>query len=256
MRTSWEEIEFARPLEAIDRALQRNYAGLRTAFAEWTVWNYYTGSRTDSVLYYPEGANYPMTAETAIEFTSDARSIDGFLGPLATRYYQILRAGQTMSLIVANINSAAAQSHSGIAFPYSVVLNVNQVDNSFKPTPLGFFIKLAVPDPTNWYTSTGTSMILEGTAFPNPFHSNGIAAIFIPVDFTTAVGGTLSIFSADMNLVHVSTQMSVYKSYLNSQAFAWNGRTAQNEIAGTGVYFYVLDLPGKMLRGKFALIRE
>ncbi|HTR80530.1 MAG TPA: MXAN_6640 family putative metalloprotease, partial [Bacteroidota bacterium] len=61
MLRTWEEIQSAPPLEAIDRALQKPpyNSSFNAAFAEWNVWNYFTGARSDSALYYPEGAAYP-----------------------------------------------------------------------------------------------------------------------------------------------------------------------------------------------------
>ena len=262
VKRSWEEIKSARPLQAIDYALQSAPYGssFRSAFADWTLWNYYTGNRNDTVRYYPEGDRYPLIAQTPVEFSPPSRDVDGSLGPLAARYYQVFSGRDTLTLALANINFGAAVSNSGASFPYIYHLNVSQVDQSYRPTATHIYYKLDVPDPTNWYTwdivrgTPGPSMLVAGAPFPNPLTTDGRASVFIPVLSSEPVRATVSIFSSSMDLVYTSTATSSLQ--LGKQVFSWNGMTNTSEVAQSGIYFYVVEGGNQTIKGKFALIRK
>jgi hypothetical protein len=262
VKRSWEEIRGARPLQAIDNALQSAPYGssFRNAFVEWTLWNYYTGNRNDTVHYYPEGDRYPLIAQTPVEFTPPSRDVDGSLGPMAARYYQVMAGRDTLTLALSNINFGAAVSNSGASFPYIYHLNVSQVDQSYQPTATLIFYKLDAPDQTNWYTwdifrgTPGPSMLATGAPFPNPLTTDGRASIFIPVLGSGPIRATVSIFSSSMDLVYTSTATSSLR--LGKQVFVWNGMTSTSEAAQSGIYFYVVEAGNQTNKGKFALIRK
>jgi hypothetical protein len=262
VKRCWEEIRGAPPLPAIDYALQSApYASsFRIAFTEWTLWNYFTGYRSDTVHYYPEGDRYPLVAQTAVGFTPPSRDVDGSLSPLAARYYQVMSGRDTLTLALSNINVGAAVSNSGATFPYVYHLNVSQVDQSYQPTAALIYYRLDVPDQTNWYTwdivwgPPGPSMLVAGAPFPNPLTADGRASVFIPVLSSEPVRATVSIFSSSMDLIYTSTATSSLQ--LGKQVFTWNGRTSTGEVARSGIYFYVVEGENQTIKGKFALIRK
>ena len=100
MLRSWEEISSAPPLQAIDHALNKPpyNSSFKNAFAEWTVWNYFTGARSDSVLYYPEGASYPEIASSTIDFVPPAETLGGNLYVLSSAYENINSGGESLAI--------------------------------------------------------------------------------------------------------------------------------------------------------------
>jgi len=263
MRRTWEEIQNARPLEAINNALLSApyFSSLREAFGEWTLWNYFTGSRYDSARYYPEGRYYPNMLLNPIYFTPPgARSVPGNLAALGGKYYEVVLPTGAFPLILGNVNVGAAFAGASTQFPFTYLLNTQQVDQTYKPTPAGIFVKLDVSDPANWYSSdgvsggTGPSAIVAGLPYPSPFLSDGKNIAYIPIGATTPLAGTISIFSSDMNLVYSVAQTSV--APLGKQTFVWNGRTENGELAESGIYFFAIEVLGDVQRGKLALIRK
>lgn len=262
MRRSWEYIATYRPLDAIDRALhEMPYAsGLKESFAEWTLWNYFTGTRSDSVKYYPEGRNYPLISQAGIGYTPPSRQIPGSLQPLSTKYYQVVTTPDTVTLAVANLDITAAQAGSQTAYPYSYLLSAFQPDATYHVTGAGFFVKLSVDVPSNWWSwdifqsGIGSSGSEEGVPFPNPFRPDFNAFVFIPVRDLQPVNGTLTIFSSSMDRVYGASQVST--PHVGRQVFSWNGRTDKGTEATSGIYMYVISLIDRSVTGKIALLRK
>jgi len=274
MKRSWEAIRLAPPLQAINNALSAPpySTNAKIAFSEWTLWNYFTGYRSDTSQYpqgrefhYPEARNFPTIKQTAVGFTPPSRVIDGTTTPLnafGSRYYQVMVPSDTLTdtltLVLSNINFEAPSA----SFPYRYLLNVTRVDGSYRPAGDILFYKLDVPDLLNWWTwpvtltGIGKPSIAEGVVFPNPFRPDGVATMRVAISAQKEVPGTLRIFSSSMDLVYSMTSQA--KQFPPGVwSFDWNGMTNKNSPAGSGVYFYILELlDGGTIKGKFALIRK
>ena len=250
MLRSWEEIRVAPPLQAIDLALSKPpyYSGFKNAFAEWTVWNYFTGARSDSVLYYPEGANYPEIVSSAIEFVPPSQSLGGSLAALSSAYYNINAGAQVSPFLVSNINFDSAVAGYTSTFPYSYSLVEDQGSSISS--------YLIVPDPSNWYSKILVAGKIDLDPFPNPFRANGLNQINIPVNGTGPMTGTLSIFSSDMKLVYSGILSSKLSTILGGQVLQWNGVKNNNEVVSSGIYIYFIQLQGQSIKGKFAVLRK
>jgi hypothetical protein len=262
MRRTWEFIRQGRPALAIDNALRELGSSFPEGFAEWVLWNHFTGERSDPVRYYPEGANFPIIAQTPVDFSPPTRQLNGSLSPLSARYYQVMYGQDTLTLAVANTNLASSFG-SGSSFAYTLTISDAQTDPSYQPTGTGLYVKLDVADPVNWETwiivgnmvNDGPRVMAgEGTPFPNPFRAGGPSSLFIPVASESPQEGTLYIYSAAMDLVFDAGMMS--HSVRGRQAFEWTGRTNTGELAESGVYVFVVNLQNRVVTGKVALIRE
>ncbi|MGA9116617.1 MAG: MXAN_6640 family putative metalloprotease, partial [Bacteroidota bacterium] len=152
MRRSWEWMAAVPPLAALDRTLREApyQTGFQSAFAEWALWNYYTGGRADS-LHYPEGREYPEVFQEPAAFTPPARRIEGALGPLAARYHQTPQTPDTLTLALANLDLDRAAAGDETESPYALILNVERPDPGYVPTGSGLFVKLEVADPGLWH---------------------------------------------------------------------------------------------------------
>ena len=266
MRETWEQIRQSRPMVAIDAALQQHSWGFASAFSEWTLWNYFTGSRSDSVKYYPEGRYYPQIYESVVEFQPPAREIPGPL-PLqftSSAYVEVLSAADTLTIVVSNTNFAATLSGLGGNNLYSLLLNAIRVDNAYVPTDAGIFVKLQVGDPGNWSTwfivnnsphsGSGAASLSEGTPFPNPFLADGRAHTAIPVTANGSVPGTLNIYSSSMDLVYSIAKHSTIAN--GRQVFEWDGKNDDRAVVSSGIYLFVLTLADRTITGKLAVIRK
>ncbi len=264
IRRSWEHILDVPPLQAIDLALQEQpYASsFREAFSEWAVWNYFTGTRHDDA-YYPEGSSYPLIAEDERQFSTPADTISGELLPLATAYHTVFSVGSPLTLSMPNVDLDQAMTSETV--PYAFYLSANQIDEAYLPTLSGLYVKRDVQDPFAWgtwaivnglATKLGASVpVIAGEApFPNPFLADGTNTVNIPVESAFSIMGELHIYSDDMDLVSSTTVYS--RSQQGRQVFQWSGKQDSGETARSGIYLFVLNLPGQTLRGKIALIAK
>jgi hypothetical protein len=272
MRKAWEEARTVRPLAAMDRVLrQPPYAsGFQAAFTEWTLWNYYTGSRGNPAKYYTEGPAYPQIVLIPSDFVPPSMTIAQTLPPLASRYHQIMvqtgpSTQEPLVIAVSNIDLQSAESGLFGPVSYSLRLATSQPDPSYRPAGLGVYVKLDVASPLLWSTwligdstavlNLGFLALAEGVAFPNPFKPDGRALVSIPIDGSTPLSGTLSVYTSNMDLVFSSGQVSSTGSA--RQMFSWNGTTSDGKFAPSGIYIYVLHLENdQMLRGKIAVVRR
>jgi len=259
MLRTWEEIRQVPPLQAIDAALSKApyNSSFNNAFAEWTGWNFFTGARSDSVLYYPEGALYPEITSSSISFTPPSQSGAGALLALSSAYLSVSFRGDIFPYVVSNINLDSAISRYSSGFPYSY--SIVEVGND------SLAAKLNVPDPSNWFAKLLTpgwitATLIPGTSitvpFPDPFYPNGSSEINFPVGATNAVTATLSIFSPDMKLVYTGSMSTTTSTHLGGQVVRWNGINSNAGMASSGVYIYFIQTQGQSIKGKFALIRK
>ena len=254
----WQNIHSMAPLPAIDLTLHQSplTTTLGVAFAEWALWNYYTGTRADTVTYYNEAALFPVMTETYYELISPTQQVAGSLPCLATSYYGYVTGSDTVTVALVNLNPDCP-ANSPSSSPFTLTVSRSRPDDSYRAITGNLYLKLDVTNQSQWFawtigkTGPGTTSVAEGSAFPNPFHPGEGGFLYLPMN---ADEGTLSIYSSGMELVYSASRQS--QSRLGQRVFTWDGMTKGNSVAPTGIYIFVLTLPGRTVTGKFALVRR
>ncbi len=262
IRSSWEAVASFPPLDALDITLQGEPYGstFKSAFAEWALWNYYTGTRAVPGRYYPEAAAYPLMTAAVIGFQPPSRSLPDALGPFAARYTQVLNRADTVTLIPVNIDFDAARAGELQTQACTYLLNVERPDASYRETAAGIFVKLDVATPSAWYSweivngGVRSAPLADGLVFPNPFHPDGRSTVAIAVPVTVPTPASVTIL--DAGLRRISSSETAASLRLGNYVVTWNGLTDDGAIAPSGVYIFVVDLPDRRLTGKIALIRK
>ena len=264
MRLTWERIRSAVPLTAIDRALRTQGYDVATAFAEWTLWNHFTGPRSDPSKYYPDGGEYPVMTAAPVEYTPPARDVSGSLAAFSSRYYQLQRSPDTMAVIVSNVDVSGALGQ-GAGGTYTCEFRSSAIDASYKHTPIGLFGRLTVTDPvvwSCWYVVGDTvrrnidpASIVEGRAFPNPFLPGKHTRVALPITGDAAVTGSLAVYASGMDRVYASGNVTS-TWYLDRQMFFWDGTGDDGSTVPSGVYIYIIEIGDRRVMGKIALLRR
>lgn len=266
IRRMWEHMREERAIVSLDDALQEQpfNAGFPQAFAEWTLWNYFTGRRAQPEIYYAEGSAYPEVFRTWVEFSGGSRTVDGTLKAAASRYYAVTTTADTFALVLANQNLSVAESGEQTLFPYTYRMSNGATDQSYHETIPGVFVKLDVADPVHWESYAvvrdsiplrGTqSVVAEGEAFPNPFVPDNRSAVSIPLAGTLPVSGSLLILSSGNDRITSRDVVSVEDR--GRQVIRWDGNDDSGAPAPTGIYLFVVSVNDRIIRGKIALVRR
>jgi hypothetical protein len=265
MRRTWEQVRLARPMTAIDNALRLQGVAAPAAFAEWTLWNYFTAERADPARYYSESAAYPLITQSPVEFIPPSRDVQGSLSPFSSRYYQVMRGVDTVTMIPANIDLELSLQSPLPLLPYILRLRNTQPDVSYRAVIPGLYAKLDVADMATWsiwYVDKDTArsnydpeLLVEGRPFPNPFRVDGRTRVYFPVNSLTQVKGSMYIFDAGNVLVR-AVESSASVMNLGKEMFSWDGLVEGGGPASSGIYVYVIELPDRRVMGKFAVVRE
>lgn len=254
----WQNMRPAAPLQAIDLTLRQLPAPttLPVAFAEWALWNYYTGPRADTVRYYNEAALFPQIAESYYDLISPSQQVTGSLFCLAAAYTGYAAGADTVTVALVNVN-AACPAGAQASSPYTLTVSRTKPDDSYRAIAGGLFERLDVTNQSQWVTWSiagqgpiGNS-VTEGRAFPDPYRPGDGGLLFMPAE---ADGGTLAVYSSGMELVYAASIPTQQR--LGQRVFTWNGMTKGNSPAPTGVYVFVLTLGDRTVTGKFALVRR
>ena len=254
----WQTIASMAPLPAIDNTLKNVYgSSLSVAFAEWALWNYFTGSRADTVKYYNEGALFPIIAETFYSLNVPSQQLSGSLECLSTLYAGFLTASDSVTVALTNLNTTCP-SDGPISSSYTMTVSKSPIDNTYKSISGNLFLSLNVSNPSQWVAwdiernVVGRPAVAEGSAYPNPFMPDIDGTVYIPA--ANATEGTIAIYSTSMELMYSAHQQ--VSSRLGQQVFVWNGKTNAGRAAQSGIYLFMLDLGGRTVTGKFALLRK
>jgi len=92
LRKTWEACRYNTAAAALDSALAGYGTDVAHTFPEFTIWNYYTGSRAGFEMYYPEAADYPQPAVDQAFATLEHESVHPVTGPdgLGCNYVEFL----------------------------------------------------------------------------------------------------------------------------------------------------------------------
>ncbi|MFN3134820.1 MAG: hypothetical protein ACK44H_04535, partial [Candidatus Kryptonium sp.] len=256
---AWENIRNYPPIAALEFSLNSFNSSLKREFVEFSLWNYYTGSRARS-RYYKEGANYPeVRFETTqpIFITSNEASINNSAGALSTQYYMFIWRSDTIVAIISNVNLNSALARSNDEFIFQYHITAGSYSEGYTPIGNGLRARLKVSDFDNWGSlnilNSQIAFAKTDDVFPNPFYADGVEKILIPVDAGTEEV-EMKIFTVDFDLVYSGK----FKPEFNFGNYfvSWNGKNSSDEIVKTGVYIYFIRSGSGERVGKFVLIRK
>jgi hypothetical protein len=110
----WEYILDYPAIQAVDRVLNDKGTNFEKELTLFYGWNYLTGSRADTINYYPEGNTYPEISDSDLNgiynFSQDTTLTD-LVVPTGAKYFKFnIVNGSSFILIPVNINTAADEN--------------------------------------------------------------------------------------------------------------------------------------------------
>jgi len=270
VREFWEAIEATTMLPAMSEVLiQRDYT-LSAAYAEFSIWLYFTGYRADPVNYFPEGAVYPLIPISRKETLgpSGSISITDALQGLSSRFFRFdsLKQPQTVSHIsdgqpgrwrFASITGDRLvgydiqQSGSGVpvvaapAGPVDTLVTI--VSNTSLPT-LQFNFKYSL-QVSSGSTPGKTRMLSPG---PNPFLPSSGENLILRVILDSSSEVEVFVLAEDGRAVR-----KIHRGLRSAgvEEIPWDGRDDGGEVVASGIYIVQIIAGGFQEAAKVAVIR-
>jgi hypothetical protein len=166
-----------------------------------------------------------------------------------------------MTVIVANTDVSGTLASSNPSLQYTLRLQSSGADESYLKTPIGIYGKLDVTNRNLWsmcfVTRDSAFQYVEPATlpFPAPFRPGKHLFVYLPVNSAEQQQGSVYIYDASADLIR-SIPLATSSVFRNKQVFTWDGRTNGGTVAPSGVYIYVISVPGRELKGKIPLVRE
>ena len=252
IRRSWEMVPDGIAVDALDRALGERGSSFREAFLQWSVWNGRTGPGADTAEY-TEGREYPRIVTAPLIDYVSGRTIADTIYTTSVSYYPVNVAGNPMSVIVANLRTSGSPSLA--SFRYEMA---DGGDQSFKKLSNGIYVRLDVPDPSNWSTvETAPAIIASVTPAPNPFSAGDSRVLDFHIPMTTRPSSVI-LTVLGVGMARIFQGPLGVRDDLSSpfvQVAEWDARDSFSRPLSSGVYIYVLTVDGAEHTGKFSVVR-
>jgi hypothetical protein len=269
VRSVWEEIVSVPALTACDRVLVKRGSSFAGELPLYYAWNVMTGSRADTVLFYPEGGAYPeIKPDCDARFLLDTTLASEAL-PTASRVFRFKKEdGSFFFLVPTNVDwltrngdrrfIIALVSRDGTP-AYTDLGNgtsARMVSNgylTFQCTAALFQpgVKAELKAFRAQRSEQDESDLPE--CFPNPFIPKNHGGVTIP--FILGRPDRIWIRIFDSSGMPVKTEEK-YILTSGTQYVQWNGRNDKNEPASGGIYVFVVSTEaGTLKTGKIALVR-
>lgn len=287
IRDIWQTIPQQTAFVAIQQVLPKYRTSFNDELASFGVWNYFTGSRADTVNYYSDGHLYPEIKIFG-KYTLQGNTIDlsEQMRKLSSTYYQIsdVFGGKTIGLVITNfqipdanyltsdranfnLHLASIATEMGEDSQFLFLINnlVKLTDN------VGVRLDDQLSEPSQWqaraiiWNDDHPAEIIQ--FFPVTFQKlsqNYIYKIF-PNPFIIGVHDSVKVYNvitepqAATSIRIFSTDGRLMKSEQYDQAryrFSWNGRNEEGDLVSSGVYIIVLQAMGTTDIKKLAVVRR
>jgi len=274
IREIWEEFGTAPPiLMAVEKTLNRRGTTFDEALGEFYVWNYFTGSRADTVQFYPEGDIYPEVFVNSISLLNDTTVSSTYLAP---RYFELTDAMPlnyeliatddenidrwVNNLVVVNLPKQVELSKFTEQSEKSagLIINIRSIASRIIWIPtsvareegsytLNFSVESFSPIP---YIS---SVLLPN--YPNPFIVPENDICYLPFYLDNPNEVEMRIFSGNGSVIKTVYYGSMTKGFHYTDVW-WDGKNSDGEYVPSGIYLYHMKAGEISLTHKLAVIRK
>ena len=267
----WDYIVDFPAIQAVDRLLKDKGTNFQNELTLFYGWNYFTGSRADTLQYYPEGDIYPEFQDSDLDgiytITRDT-TVSDIVVPTGAKYYKFeVTDGTSLTIMPVNTDTVGYYN-ANKEFSINFTRDMNSIYQYYLTNGIYF----------NLLSEAGG--IIKGTAFiqnsdnsgrvlfldavspdlfkaegipecyPNPFILEEHSFVSIPFEMEQSDQVRIKIITPSGYLVWEDRA-----SFTGPTIFKWDGRTVQGQEVSGGIYIYIISSGDKVLRqGKIAVI--
>jgi len=258
IRNVWEGIRANPFLQSVDVALREQGSSFSDAFSEFSAWNFFTGDRSDTTRYYPDGPAYPrIDPHLTVQYSGYEASVSSDAYPVSTQYYAFTLSGDTILAVLTNVARRVAYDDPLPRFPLSLTAGSTPGGGGVQRLSAGLTMSLVVSDPDDWRTvylsaKGGINAGVEYQPSPNPLSISSAVGLRLPL--SAPVGGTAEVtfLSASLNRTYVH-HGAVFEEfgryYVEVPSSALRGKVS------SGIYFVVLRAGDEEHTWKVAVVQ-
>ncbi|MDW7680548.1 MAG: DUF6055 domain-containing protein, partial [bacterium] len=272
-RQIWERIPEEKALSAISNVLSNHSTSFNQELISFGLWNYFTGSRSDTLNFYPEGYSYP---EVRYMYQYNANgsdiSFDAAMSKLSSVFYKITNDAHQIDvgLIVTNLETPTVTPYGNFdpndVATFSIDVVAIQPKHQFWNDDIFLMnqlvrvndhhaIRLNVDQKNDWFARAVTFFVngdyqvvqfypmypfgvhaqknFIELIYPNPYIAGGGDPLKIKFVVAEEKTSELFIYSSDGRLVKTFPPASSKYDYHVAQ---WNGESDSGQRIASGVY--------------------
>jgi hypothetical protein len=271
MRSIWDEMKAAEPLDALNKVLIRQGNNLNVALAEFAAWNCHTAANADTVRFYTEGRLYPaLTANKSFDLSSTL-TISGTALPMSCHYYKVTSLAGLADIMVSPTFSDPYNTFYAVVWQnwtgnnlFEVLAGPTTKDLSgvagntpawiipiYTRTPyisgkdLSFSFALNLGQERN----LSSQIVL---AYPNPFRPSVDRKLTIAFQMQTSAQVSAFILTEQGSIVWSQSLGGCPKGWNKCE---WDGKEMTGQYAAAGVYLFIIRTPSWQEMCKFAYVQ-
>ena len=283
IRWTWERMA-EKPeqgaLGALDDALIKAGTSFNLELISFSLWNFFTGSRADTINYYPEGNLYPEIAfKEEYSFQTDI-SIADSSKKFAPLYYFFNDSenDRTFSVILINLEYHNKDWNAHSQYQLEIVtVPVNQL---YEEMDTRLYIQLNAPEIDYWrgrvailYSDKSAKIIEFGPKTTSPAEKEGTILYLFPNPFVIGQDHEFKVYirleqrnwveamilSSQGRLVKNINIPGFIPGYLEKNIYPqleWDGTNDRGEEVAGGIYIFCLKIDDSVVLKKFGVIRK
>jgi hypothetical protein len=258
LREIWERMKTEPFLRSASHVIRQHGSTFESEFALFSKWNFFTADRADTLRFYPEGRHYPRFAANAtLSFNGMTATVATAGYPLSTQQYHFVLPGDTITAVVANIETDDGRI--AFATPKSFAINLTSggAQPPFQKLSKGYAANFSSDDVNAWSmmyieSSTRTNASSAADPSPNPFRLSKDPRLTLPLSARASGTASLYLLSSSLDLVF-SRQYPVVESF--GKNLVWVPAADIGSSVSTGVYFIVARCNDAEYTWKIAIIQ-
>ncbi len=281
VRTAWEYMGDGQlVLDAIENSLRQIGTDFNSEFAEFAIWNYFTGSRSDAINFYEEGDGFAqIDFEDEFIFRNDTTLTDSTL-TLSCKYYKFTTtesgsflvtgsAEQNKDWLIAAITKLPGQSSKIFVESFGEELGLENLPISSEIILIPVYLKALQNSSSFAFSGTfGNYQVsllrfdLQDNQdngvkkiFPNPFIVGQHTAQTFEFNQVTTIELEVNIVSFGGKVVR-SVSLANNEGTLSSSGFQWDGRDDDGNTVPSGIYMLRLKQGKNSDLVKFAVVNK
>lgn len=262
IKRSLENIVSYPALESIAGSLIEYGGSFKKDFAEFGVWNYFTGSRSKEDKYFEEAEFYPFIKPLmSFSFTSSTKSVKVNSNPSSNNYIKYVDISRGLpDTLVSIITNSDIQTTSRTELDYTVYkyneegsTEINDLYwSELSSNNKSIFAETVIFNNELAFEAKTEREDID-FSYPQPFDYNKHTYVYIPVAADISGRAYLNVYTTAMDLVF-SDEKNIFAT--DKIVVRWDGKKSNGNKLPTGIYIYVTKGGDTIKKGKIVIYNE